>query len=170
MLERLRDLDLEIVLADPTLPVDRATAAELGADLLPLDELMAASDVVSLHAPVLPSTVGMIGPPRQLSVMKDGATFINTARGVLVDHDALRAESSPAASTRCSMSPIPNRCRSTTRCSTSPTSSGRPSYIWPLMGTELVRMSTLILGEVERFDRRATLAVRDQREEPSRIA
>ena len=38
-----------------------------------------------------PSTIGMIGAA-QIAAMKDGATFINTARGVLVDHDALRAE------------------------------------------------------------------------------
>jgi len=52
---------------------------------------MSVSDVVSLHAPVLPSTVGMIGA-RQLARMRDGTTFINTARGVIVDHHALRTE------------------------------------------------------------------------------
>jgi phosphoglycerate dehydrogenase-like enzyme len=52
---------------------------------------MARSDVVSIHAPLLPSTRGMIGA-RQLKLMKDGATFINTARGGLIDEAALVAE------------------------------------------------------------------------------
>ncbi len=89
VLDLLRPFDLEIVLADPTLTT--VEAAELGARLVDLDELMSVSDVVSLHAPVLPSTVGMIGA-RQLARMRDGTTFINTARGVIVDHHALRTE------------------------------------------------------------------------------
>lgn len=89
VLERLRDHDLHVLLADPTL--NPSEAAQLGAELVPLPELLARSRVVSLHAPVLPSTLGMIGR-EQLARMPDGATFINTARGVLVDHEALRAE------------------------------------------------------------------------------
>ncbi len=89
VLARLRDQPLRILLFDPT--IDTAQAADLGAELVDLDTLMAESDVVSLHAPILPSTIGMIGAA-QIVAMKDGATFINTARGVLVDHDALRAE------------------------------------------------------------------------------
>jgi phosphoglycerate dehydrogenase-like enzyme len=52
---------------------------------------MAQSRIVSLHAPLLPDTIGMIGRA-QLAAMPDGAVFINTARGALVDHDALRDE------------------------------------------------------------------------------
>jgi phosphoglycerate dehydrogenase-like enzyme len=89
LIQLLRPFDLEVLLADPT--VDPAAAERLGVRLVDLDELMALADVVSLHAPVLPSTIGMIGG-RQLGLMRDGATFVNTARGVLVDHDALRAE------------------------------------------------------------------------------
>lgn len=91
LLGLLRPFDLEVLLADPTITADEADA--LGAELVGLDELMARSSVSSLHAPILPSTIGMIGP-EQLAAMPDGATFINTARGVLVDHDALRAEAS----------------------------------------------------------------------------
>lgn len=81
--------DFRVLLADPTLTADQAT--ELGAELVPLEELMATSDVVSLHAPILESTKGMI-TAELLASMKDGATFINSARGILVDHDGLRAE------------------------------------------------------------------------------
>jgi len=49
---------------------------------------MAQSDIVSVHAPSLPSTRHMIGA-RELSLMKDGATLINTARGALIDEAAL---------------------------------------------------------------------------------
>ena len=89
VLELLRPFDLDVALADPT--VDSRVAAELGATLLTLDELMATSDVVSLHAPWWPSTEGMIGA-RELSLLRDGGTFINSARGALVDESALIAE------------------------------------------------------------------------------
>jgi phosphoglycerate dehydrogenase-like enzyme len=89
VLELLSPFQHRRLLASPDLT--RAQAARLGATLVPLDQLMAESDVVSLHAPVLPATVGMIGRA-QFAAMKTGATFINTARGVLVDHDALRHE------------------------------------------------------------------------------
>ena len=56
-----------------------------------LDALLAASDVVSLHAPSLPSTRHMLDA-RRLALLRDGATLINTARGALIDQDALVAE------------------------------------------------------------------------------
>ena len=56
-----------------------------------LDDPLASSRVVFLHAPWLPSTEGMIGAP-QLARLQDGATFTNTARGALVDEAALIAE------------------------------------------------------------------------------
>ncbi|MGO8197608.1 NAD(P)-dependent oxidoreductase, partial [Rhizobium ruizarguesonis] len=53
-----------------------------------LDELMRQADVVSLPAPSLPSTQHMLDA-RRLSLMKDGATLIYTARGILSDEAAL---------------------------------------------------------------------------------
>ena len=55
-----------------------------------LDDLLAASDVVSMHAPVTPETTGMIGT-EQFARMKEGALYINTARAHLHDTDALVA-------------------------------------------------------------------------------
>ncbi len=55
-----------------------------------LDELLAVSDVVSLHCPLIPETEKLIGA-HELEVMKPGAFLINTARGPVVDEDALVA-------------------------------------------------------------------------------
>lgn len=85
----LQPFDLKVYLADPT--ISEREAELMGATLLSLPDLMRESRVVSLHAPILPSTLNMIGA-QELALLRDGGTFINTARGVLVDHSALRAE------------------------------------------------------------------------------
>lgn len=81
--------DIELLVSDPML--DEAEAERLGARLVSLDALCAASDVVSLHAPSLAATRHMIDASR-LAAMRDGATLINTARGALVDEAALTRE------------------------------------------------------------------------------
>jgi glyoxylate reductase len=53
-----------------------------------LDELLAAADVVSLHVPLSDATAGLISRER-LALLRDGATLVNTARGAVVDEDAL---------------------------------------------------------------------------------
>ncbi|MBN9335561.1 hydroxyacid dehydrogenase [Devosia sp.] len=89
VIELLRNFDFSVLLYDPFVqPGDPDLA---GVELVELDTLMARSDVVSIHAPSLASTRGMIGA-RQLKLMKDSATFINTARGALIDEAALVAE------------------------------------------------------------------------------
>jgi glycerate dehydrogenase len=55
---------------------------------VPLDELLATADVVSLHCPLTPATRGLIGV-RELALMKPDALLINTARGALIDSAAL---------------------------------------------------------------------------------
>jgi glyoxylate reductase len=60
-------------------------------DGLPLDGLLRASDVVSLHVPLTPETQGLVSRER-LALLQDGATLINTARGAIVDEEALVAE------------------------------------------------------------------------------
>ena len=56
-----------------------------------LDELLASSDVVSLHAPLTPASRGMLDA-RGLASMRDGAVLVNTARGGVVDQAAMTAE------------------------------------------------------------------------------
>jgi len=80
---------LRPILFDPFVTADEAAA--MGATKVELDELCATADVVSIHAPDLPSTYHLIGAD-QLALLRTGATFINTARGALVDHDALVVE------------------------------------------------------------------------------
>ena len=65
-----------------------ALAAEVGLRYVPLEELLRQSDFVSLHVPLTPDTIGLIGP-RQLEWMKPSAFLINAARGELVDEAAL---------------------------------------------------------------------------------
>ena len=84
--ELLRPFDLHVLISDPYMTTAAATA--LGAELVGLDDLLRRSDIVSLHAPSIPSTYRMIDA-RGLGLMKDGATLLNTARGALVDTDAL---------------------------------------------------------------------------------
>lgn len=84
--ELLRPFDLDVVIADPYCPA--AEIEKLGATKIELEELFASSDIVSLHAPLLPQTVGMI-TGELLGRIQPGSTFINTARGKIVDHDAL---------------------------------------------------------------------------------
>jgi glyoxylate reductase len=63
---------------------------ETGARRLPLDGLLAGSDIVTIHVPSSGETRGLIGA-RELGLMRPGAFLINTARGDLVDEDALIA-------------------------------------------------------------------------------
>ncbi len=85
---RLAPFDVRILAHDPYVP--DAHAEQLGARLVGLDELMAQSDIVSVHLPRTPETTGLIGE-RELSLAKPTARLINTARGGIVDESALLA-------------------------------------------------------------------------------
>ncbi|MGP4002630.1 hydroxyacid dehydrogenase [Streptomyces sp. 8N706] len=78
-----------ILLADPYVSV--AEAQELGAELVPVDALCRHSSIVSIHAPELPETRHLLNAER-LALLPDGGTVINTARGSLVDTQALTHE------------------------------------------------------------------------------
>jgi len=68
--------------------MDPATAQELGVRLVSLDELLQSADFVSIHCPLTEQTRGLIGR-RELGLMKPNAYLLNTARGGIVDEDAL---------------------------------------------------------------------------------
>lgn len=86
VIDRLRQLDVEVLVYDPFFSQQHAAA--LGAEKTSLQDLLRRSDVISLHAPITEDTKGMIDDDA-LSLIRDGATLINTARGVLIDEAAL---------------------------------------------------------------------------------
>ena len=84
--ERMQAFGTRVVAYDPY--VTAARAQQLGVTLLPLDQLLAESDFVTIHMPKTPETTGMIGAA-QLKLMKPTAYIVNVARGGLIDEDAL---------------------------------------------------------------------------------
>ncbi len=85
----LQGWDVSFLVYDPYLS-DEAAAA-LGVTKVGLNELFEQADHVTVHAPSIPETDGMIGA-EQLRLMRDGAALVNTARGSVIDHDALYEE------------------------------------------------------------------------------
>jgi D-3-phosphoglycerate dehydrogenase len=83
---RARAFEMDIVVYDPYIPEGRVTA--LGGRWLTLDEVMAESDIVTVHCPLNAETDGMIGE-QQLALMKPSAYLINAARGGIVNEAAL---------------------------------------------------------------------------------
>lgn len=149
VIDLLRPYELEIAVADPYL--SDADAAQLGVARMELDELCAWAELLSLHAPEVESTKGMIGAT-QLAAMPDGATLVNTARGGLVDEDALVAELSTgriaAVLDVTAVEPTPGD---------SPLRSLPNVFLTPHVagaaGTEMVRLAELAVDEVERWVR-----------------
>ncbi len=76
-----------IVYYDPA-PSDPARAAALGARPVGFADLLAGSDVVTLHVPLIPATTGLIGA-KEFASMKPGAVLIQASRGGIVDEQAL---------------------------------------------------------------------------------
>jgi D-3-phosphoglycerate dehydrogenase len=77
-----------VLVSDPY--VDAAAVRAAGAELVALERLLSESDMISVHAPLAPSTRGMIGAA-QLASLKPGAVLVNTSRGPLLDETAIAA-------------------------------------------------------------------------------
>ncbi|WP_305037879.1 2-hydroxyacid dehydrogenase [Halomontanus rarus] len=84
--KRLRGFDADIVVHDPY--VDDRTVRELGAEPDDLPGLLARADVVTLHVRLTDETESLLST-EEFETMRDGAILVNTARGGLVDEDAL---------------------------------------------------------------------------------
>ena len=85
---RLRGFGSRILAHDPFVPPE--TAADCGAELTTLEDLLRNADMVSLHCPESDETQRMIGE-KEIALMKPTAFFINTARSILTDEEALLA-------------------------------------------------------------------------------
>ena len=83
---RAKAFDMQVVVNQPRLTPE--LALELGVEKVDLPELLERADFVTLHVPMRPANVGLIGE-EELSMMKPSAYLINTARGGIVDEDAL---------------------------------------------------------------------------------
>ncbi|ART71108.1 phosphoglycerate dehydrogenase [Mycobacterium dioxanotrophicus] len=84
--QRLAAFGAHIVAYDPY--VSQARAAQLGIELLPLDELLGRADFISVHLPKTKETAGLIGK-ENLAKTKPGVIIVNAARGGLIDEQAL---------------------------------------------------------------------------------
>jgi len=83
---RARSFEARVIAYDPYIPTERAK--ELGVPLVDLPELLASSDIVTLHATASEKGKPLLGRD-ELQRMKKGAVFVNVARGALVDREAL---------------------------------------------------------------------------------
>ncbi|MCE5292828.1 MAG: phosphoglycerate dehydrogenase [Nocardiaceae bacterium] len=84
--QRLAAFETHIIAYDPY--VSAARAAQLGIELVTLDELLQRADLISVHLPKTPETKGLIGK-ENLAKTKPGVVIVNAARGGLVDEQAL---------------------------------------------------------------------------------
>ena len=166
VLSMLKPFELRVLLYDPY--ISPLQARDMGATKVGMTELLAQSDVVSLHAPLLDATRGMLGA-KELALMPDGATLINTARGALIDQRALESE-------------LVNGRLFAMLDTTDPAELPEDSPLFELpnvfltphiagsLGTETQRLADQIVGEVERFARGSALQHLVKREQLSRLA
>jgi phosphoglycerate dehydrogenase-like enzyme len=166
VIEHLRRFDLNILLYDPF--ITPLASRDLGARKLGLAELLSEADVVSLHAPLLKDTQRMIGA-RELSLMRDGTTLINTARGALVDQAALDEEL-----IRGRLSAILDTTDPEVLPPDSPLYSLPNVFLTPhiagSLGDETQRLADFMIAEIERFVRGNALKYLVRREHLARLA
>ncbi|MGH7729399.1 MAG: hydroxyacid dehydrogenase, partial [Vulcanimicrobiaceae bacterium] len=86
--QRAAAFGMKLLTSDPY--ISRARAEALGTELVPLEELLARADLVTLHVPLTAQTRGLIGAP-ELARMQPHARIVNCARGGVIDEAALLA-------------------------------------------------------------------------------
>jgi len=148
VIQRLAAFDVEVLVYDPYL--SREHAMSLGAEKVDdLDDLVTRSSIVSIHAPITPETVGMFDAAR-LARLRDGATLINTARGVLVDQDALVRELETGRISAIIDVTFPEPPPANSPLFTLPNVLLTPHIAGPT-GRERRRMFAAVVDEIERF-------------------
>jgi D-3-phosphoglycerate dehydrogenase / 2-oxoglutarate reductase len=113
---RARALEMSVLAHDPY----AAHAGAEGVELVGLEELLIAADVVTLHALLTPQSRGMIGE-RELQLMQPGAYLVNCSRAALVDHAALGAALVSGHLGGCGLDVLPRE----------PPPDGEPALRWP---------------------------------------
>ena len=151
---RASALGMRVLAHDPL--VDSAEV-----ELVSLDELLQTADVVTLHAPVMASTRGVIGA-RELGLMRPGAFLINCARAALVDHDALGEALRAGTLGGCALDVLPDE----------PPGSDEPALSWPrsLINPHAAWYSPQSADAPYRLCGEAIAAVLDGREPPGALA
>ena len=89
LIKLLQNFEMEVLLYDPYKTEEECR--KMGAKKVELDYLLSHSDVITLHAPNIPQNEKMLNKEK-IRRIKDGAVFINTSRGMLVDEQALIEE------------------------------------------------------------------------------
>jgi phosphoglycerate dehydrogenase-like enzyme len=165
--DRLRAFDLEVWVYDPFLTPAQAEALQV--KLAPLDELFRQCDVVSLHAPWLKATENLI-TGAHFELMKPGATFLNTARGAIVNE----AEMIAVLARRPDLTALLDVTHP------EPPAPGSPLYTLPnvvltphiagSLGPECRRMGQLMIDEFDRWTRGEPLQWAISREKAALLA
>ncbi len=166
VIRHLNRFDLDVLLYDPYVPP--LAAREMRVSKVTLSELLSRSDVVSLHAPLLPETRHMLGA-RELALMKDGATLVNTARGALIEPLALETELSRGRLFAFLDTTEPEVLPEDSPLYTLPNVFLTP-HIAGSLGREAERLTDYIVAEVERFSRGVSLKYLVRREQLPRLA
>jgi D-3-phosphoglycerate dehydrogenase len=154
---RAHALGMRVLAADPVVDADAAAPAELVA----LDELLAAADVVTLHALLTPQTQGLIGAER-LALMRPDAYLVNCARSALVDHVALGEALRAGRLGGCALDVLPQE----------PPAADEPALQWPrtLINPHSAWYSPESSGAPYRMAAEAVAAVLEGREPVAALA
>ncbi|MCC3779635.1 hydroxyacid dehydrogenase [Streptomyces sp. UNOB3_S3] len=155
-----------VLLYDPY--VSAVEAARLGVEAVSLEELCGSSSVITLHAPEVPETRHMMDA-RRLALIPDGGTVVNTARGSLIDTEALVRE--------CASGRLDAFLDVT---EPEPLPAGHPLFSLPnvlvtphiagAQGSEVRRLGKWVVEETERWVRGLPLSGRVRREDLCRLA
>ncbi|MEV1018805.1 hydroxyacid dehydrogenase [Streptomyces sp. NPDC050264] len=155
-----------VLLCDPY--VDAAEAARLGVEQAGLAELCRRSGIVSVHAPQLPETQGMLST-EMLALIPDGGVVINTARGSLLDTEALAAECGAGRLSAYLDVTHPEPLPAGHPLLTLPNVLVTP-HIAGAQGSEVRRLGVYAVEEVERFVRGVVLRGGTGRGDMARVA
>lgn len=140
-------LDASVLLYDPY--TDAGLTADPAVRRVSLDELLRRSDVVSVHAPHTPETDKLIGAA-ELALMRDGTVLVNTARGGLVDTDALRREILSGRIDAVLDVTDPEPLEEGDELHAAPNAFVTP-HIAGALGNEITRLGDLAVAEIERI-------------------